>query len=329
MNGTGMQKMKLILVEGLPGSGKSTTAHLLTRQLRLQGYDARWYYEQQTPHPLPYRAAQGVSEFVQASLHDWRRLARQASEEEGITVLESSFFQHALLELLAHDVDARTLDAYLGARQELLERLEPKLIFLHREDVAAAANEVCRARGESWQEHFVRVATHNPYSRRHDLTGLAGATEFMRRYQDLCGRVLGRLELEYLTVALPVADRERAQAQMLDFLGVAHLSEPELPAAQARELCGSYRDEPLDLSLTVRFEAGQLLVDRIWWPQTHFTPLLLNERTYFEVRGSPLELEFEVQPEGPMGGLGVRVGGAWEGCPGAGTPAGTVLVRHP
>lgn len=327
-----MQKTKLILVEGLPGSGKSTTAHLLTRQLRRQGYDARWYYEQQTPHPLPYRAARGVSELVQASLHDWRRFAEQAGEEE-ITVLESSFFQHALLALLAHEADARTLDAYLGARQELIERLEPKLIYLRREDVTGAVREVCRARGAGWQEHFVRVATHNPYSRRHGLVGLAGATEFMRRYQELCRVVPGRLGLEHLTVelpvVLPVADRERAQAQMLNFLGVAHLQEPELSVAQARELCGTYCNEPLGLSLTVRFEAGQLLVDRIWWPETHFTPLLLNEGTRFEVRGSPLELEFIAQPEGPMGGLGVRVGGAWERCLGAGAPVGTVLVRRP
>ena len=324
-----MQGTKLILVEGLPGSGKSTTAHLLTRQLRRQGYDARWYYEQQTPHPLPYRAARDVSEFVQASLREWRGLAGQACEEEGITVLESSFFQHALLGLLAHDVDARTLDAYLGARQELIERLEPKLIFLHREDVTGAVNEVCRVRGEGWQEHFVGVATHNPYSHHRGLTGLAGATEFMRSYQELCRRTLDRLELEHLTVELPVADRKGAQTQMLGFLGVVHLSEPELPMVQACKLCGSYRNESLGLSLTVRFDAGQLLVDLIWWPETHFTPLLLNEGTRFEVRGSPLELEFKVQPVGQTGGLDVRVGGAWEQCVGAGAPVGTALVRHP
>lgn len=324
-----MQGTKLILVEGLPGSGKSTTAHLLTRQLRRQSYDARWYYEQQTPHPLPYRAARGVSEFVRESLHDWQELARQAHEEEGVTVLESSFFQHALLELLAHDADARTLDAYLSTRQEIIQQLEPKLIFLHREDVTGAANEVCRARGVGWHQHFVRVTTDNPYSQSRGLAGLAGATEFVRRYQELCRVVLGRLELGHLTVELPVelpvTDREGAQAQMLDFLGVAHLQEPKLPAAQGRKLCGTYRNEPLGLGLTVRFEAGQLLADSAWWPETHFTPLLLNEGTRFEVRGSPLELEFITQPEG----LGVRVGGAWERCPGAGAPVGTVLVRRP
>lgn len=112
---------------------------------------------------------------------------------------------------------------------------------------------------------------------------------------------------------------------MLDFLGVPHLQKPELPAAQARELCRSYRSEPLGFNLTVRFEAGQLLVDRIWWPETHFTPLLLTEGTRLELRGSPLELEFLAQPEE----LSVRVGGAWERCLGAGAPVGTVLVRRP
>ncbi len=35
---------KLILVEGLPGAGKSTLAHALFRQLALHGVAVRWWF---------------------------------------------------------------------------------------------------------------------------------------------------------------------------------------------------------------------------------------------------------------------------------------------
>ena len=43
---------KLILVEGLPGSGKSSTAQFICDQLQRNGHRARWYYEDETPHPV-------------------------------------------------------------------------------------------------------------------------------------------------------------------------------------------------------------------------------------------------------------------------------------
>ena len=43
---------RIILVEGFPGCGKSTTAQWLARQLRTAGRPAEWFYEQQRPHPM-------------------------------------------------------------------------------------------------------------------------------------------------------------------------------------------------------------------------------------------------------------------------------------
>src|SRR5687767_5330975 len=51
----------LVLVEGLPGCGKSTTAQFLARQLRRAGYRARWHYEEETPHPVFRRPAESTT----------------------------------------------------------------------------------------------------------------------------------------------------------------------------------------------------------------------------------------------------------------------------
>ena len=48
-----MLNTKLILIEGLLGSGKSTTAEHLGTFLQQQGIDGRWYLEEDDPHPIP------------------------------------------------------------------------------------------------------------------------------------------------------------------------------------------------------------------------------------------------------------------------------------
>jgi thymidylate kinase len=43
---------ELIFVEGVPGSGKSTTAQFIARRLARSGRPARWFYEEQAPNPF-------------------------------------------------------------------------------------------------------------------------------------------------------------------------------------------------------------------------------------------------------------------------------------
>jgi uridine kinase len=43
----------LILIEGLPGSGKSTTTSRLGKLLQDSGISCDWYLEDDHPHPIP------------------------------------------------------------------------------------------------------------------------------------------------------------------------------------------------------------------------------------------------------------------------------------
>jgi hypothetical protein len=47
-----MLNTKLILIEGLPGSGNSTTTRYLPAVLQGSGCDCRQYLEEDEPHPI-------------------------------------------------------------------------------------------------------------------------------------------------------------------------------------------------------------------------------------------------------------------------------------
>ncbi|WP_409345276.1 hypothetical protein [Paenibacillus sp. MBLB4367] len=46
-----MKQTRLLLIEGLPSTGKSTNSGIVFRQLERNGFHARWIHEVVRPHP--------------------------------------------------------------------------------------------------------------------------------------------------------------------------------------------------------------------------------------------------------------------------------------
>ena len=83
---TGSPRGRIVILEGLPGSGKSTTAHLLRLHLQDVGLDARWWWEHEQPHPIfDYSVIQEALDdgLLQAGLFEraignWQKVVRKA-----------------------------------------------------------------------------------------------------------------------------------------------------------------------------------------------------------------------------------------------------------
>lgn len=316
---------RLVLIDGLPGSGKSTTAHLLARQFGYHGLPARWFYEQEEPHPVHTAGEGDPAWFVEQSLRTWRSFADRARLADEITILESSFFQEAILTLVRHDADMPAIEAYADARQAAIAALRPALIYFYQPDVATAMRTVCTARGPDWQDYFTRVLTENRYARRVGLRAFEGALTFMQHYRAICDTLFARFAGPKLGVENGAGDWASDYRRIMAFFGLPLVEEPAIRPDDARPFVGAYQDERSDFRCEVRFETGRLAVDRIWWPAARFAPLLPGTEMCFEIMGSPVELRFERDEAGRMS---MRVGGRWQRCAGVGAPAGTVLWKQ-
>jgi adenylate kinase family enzyme len=47
-----MRRTRLVLFEGIPGSGKSTTGQFIARRLAVLGISARWWHEEEAAHSV-------------------------------------------------------------------------------------------------------------------------------------------------------------------------------------------------------------------------------------------------------------------------------------
>lgn len=183
-----MRRTRLILTEGIPGSGKSTTAQFLARQLAGNGVVGRWWHEEEVGHPVYAfgdraslcRILQQLTSgdwraVVAAALERWRAFSRLVQQSDEVVVVDGCLFGCLTWSLFPLDVASEEILDDTRQVAAILQPAQPCLVYLVRPDVATTLRALCDRRGNTIEQTYVDRATDNPYARRRGLSGAAGA----------------------------------------------------------------------------------------------------------------------------------------------------------
>jgi thymidylate kinase len=155
-----MLQTRLILIEGLPGAGKTTTTVRLGRLLQQRGFPCLWHLEEDQSHPIPCHDVQ-IKHLTEKMVPRWRAFVDAALRDPTISIIESRLWQNTALFMY---MSAYPADAVLRYHQhvwQVLEPLAPVLIVLHQDDTEVALRRNYALRGEKWvQEEMRHTATH-------------------------------------------------------------------------------------------------------------------------------------------------------------------------
>jgi hypothetical protein len=295
---------RLILCDGLPGSGKTTTTQQLWLHLDSLGHEARWWFEHELNHPVigfdQARAAQqaGGAEarqiFAQAHA-GWAKLAPQLDAGRGITLLEGTLFQATVGAQLLADLPRAEIVAHFDRTLELISPLEPVLIHLRQENVEAALTATCARRGPWFlaflQGEFAATARGRRVGRNDPAALLDYFTERRAVSDELFTRFSGRK----LAHENSDGDWARQRKAITDFLGL-----PSMPATarpeRAEEFAGRYRAGTGDEWVVTADSAGLCL--------TTDSPARLlpcgRDRDRFVIEGLCVELTFQRAANGAI-----------------------------
>jgi deoxyadenosine/deoxycytidine kinase len=239
MRSQGEDKMlhtKLVVVDGLPGSGKSTTGQWLKLQLDRNGIAARWLHEADVPHPLwwynhwdgtqylpPDFDHISMETFIRTSLEKWRNFVTLAGTASEINIVESVFFQNAVAIFLMGDARPTRLMAYAHQVQTIISGLNPVLIYFYQADVALALRRICNLRGQDFENELLMNMERFPYLRRRGLTGLDGVTMLWQEIQKLTDLLFEEYTIAKLALETSGENWSSYQQQILDFLGLPYI----------------------------------------------------------------------------------------------------------
>ena len=293
---------RVIFVDGLPGSGKSTTAQRLSLHLRRQGHASRWIFEHELDHPIfDESAVRAVREnqpdadpalFTRA-LDGYRRLADHLTAFPAETILlEGSLFQAAVgTQLLTETLDAE-IEAFFDQTLAALQPHRPALIYLRAADTTAALNQTAANRGDWFPEFVMSHLAATPLGQREKIQTWADAIRVFTQHRTTCDHLAERFPGPTLIADPQAQSWATTNQQISAFLDLPQLEEP--PPSEAAAACvGCYQAEGVDETWEFRIaESGLELVGppsaRLW----------ARPEGGFEIEGLAVEISFEDVTDG-------------------------------
>jgi hypothetical protein len=227
---------RLILVEGMIGSGKTTTAIRVGDWLAGQGENARVFREgavdhpirtkaedrlraaadPQSPGPLGSTADGGVEGRPGAAYGDdqWRRLAERCLRDQQTIILEGSFLQNSVMPAFIDGASARTVDEICTGIQRQAAPAEPLLVYLRPADIGAAIARIHRTRGEPWSSRNLAFVENSPWARRRNLRGQDAVVKLYEAWEPLVDELFSRYPFPKIMVTDPQGDWSGALARI-------------------------------------------------------------------------------------------------------------------
>jgi hypothetical protein len=158
-----MSGPRIVFIDGLPGSGKSTAAVAIGDRLS----NSQVFLESAARHPLlvglPDEMGAAFADihqihspcsFADAALEKLEAFLR-AAEGDVRYVLESHPMQSTVRVLLQLDVTEAAIKQFWSAFQNRLCFAEPCLVYLQENDPRGALTDTVRARGPAWERYVI------------------------------------------------------------------------------------------------------------------------------------------------------------------------------
>jgi hypothetical protein len=253
---------KLILFEGIPGSGKSTNSRFLAIQLERNGHKPTLFHETTADHPIfLLNEITDPEEWMKTYLDNWIRFLEDDSHKGSIIVMESALFQNPILNLLNKDIDRLRIQSFIEELSLQLSNHEASLIFFYQEYSMAAINDMIESRGGSQflTRKFEEFKSENYYLNR-DNQGPELHLAFLKEYADISKDVINKVKIDTLSIENSNKEWELYENQILLRYNLIRILDPFVSENEVNKLVGIFRNNEMNFNVHIEKKDGYLYI---------------------------------------------------------------------
>lgn len=215
---------KLILVDGVFGAGKSTITSLISKKLTDQKIKNIYFEEEGEDNPLYLDYCEDVVgrqasiDFYNKTLELWEEFVKKQTKSNKIAIIESTFFQNTIRILFSNLYTFEELSSYMLKVSEIIETLEPVLVYLHKEDIEASIREIWDIRGEDFKNYCIEYDGITLYAKKNKLEGDYKTIELWNSYQKITDKLYSQFEFKKILIESDNRNWEINHNKIYDFL---------------------------------------------------------------------------------------------------------------
>lgn len=252
--------LKLIIVEGIPGSGKSSTARFLALQSERNGNTTQLFHETTYQHPILIEERIDSPEaWMKQYLLNWDRFLEEHRNKKATFVMESVIFQAPILHLLHMDLDKEAIIRFIENICTRFINLEFHLVYLYQEDPMIGIKRMINTRGgmEGLNKKFEEFKD-NPYYVNRGLTNPESHLDFLAEYAEIARTANSKCSSCSLSIENTNWNWSSYHHNIVGHFGWSFIPDPIVPYSELLKYVGAYHNEELNLHIHVELKDGQL-----------------------------------------------------------------------
>lgn len=208
---------KLVILEGIMGSGKSINTLRLAERLNASGRSAIGITEGTSPHPIRYDwdvpwVEMPAAQLAKSAAVRWRSYAERAQTSETISVVDGQLFHGNLTSLFLLEADIGLIRGYMREITAAITPLRPLLIYFRHSDIDQAMRSIGAERGSEWVQYQIDWKLTSPYARRKGLERLEGWIALYRDYRALTDQLYSEVPFPKISIEDPQRDWTKSEA---------------------------------------------------------------------------------------------------------------------
>jgi len=231
-----MIETKLILIEGIPCSGKSTTAKKLNTMISALGIECQCFFEWAVDNPIFIGSMESLPEIIattksraQGVLRKWKGFTEKVRQENTVSIIESRLWQTDGMYLyLSGHSEHEAAESSRRIVRTILD-LNPVLIYLAPEDIGQMLEQVTETKNRAWRESGKEgswdqwgneVYERQAWFTSRSLKGQYAVVRFFNEWTSLADRLYEEIPFRKIKIVNPQANWETTMHRIEGFLKI-------------------------------------------------------------------------------------------------------------